>query len=70
MKTQCKNCEYFKMQSNPQTKELAKVCYALPPNILAVATQQGIAMVQNRPQVSDDDFCSLFHAGVEVSLIN
>ena len=66
MKAECKSCKFFKMQSNPQTKELAKVCYANPPVMSAINTQQGIGFFATRPQVADDDYCRLHEPDTRV----
>jgi len=55
----CKTCKYFKMVADPMSKQMSKVCFANPPVVLALMTQQGIAMLTNRPPVTEVDFCHL-----------
>lgn len=58
----CKTCMYFKMVADPMSKQMSKVCFANPPVVSALLTQQGIAMLTNRPPVSEVDFCHLHKA--------
>ena len=55
----CASCKFFKLSANPQTKEIAKVCYANPPVLTPVQTQQGMGFLTIRPQVLETDFCRL-----------
>lgn len=59
-KAACKDCSYYKMVSDPNSKQISKVCFANPPVVSAVMTPRGLAVMTNRPPVQDDDFCHLF----------